>query len=145
MEKNEEYYEKLDKRSKEYKEYKKAFEEKNSVGLGDIVEKVTKATGIKKVVEAITDDCGCEERKERLNATRLKRRKPYRCFTEDEYNILTNFFEKGKVNLTGQDIDKMIEIEAGIYNKKYSGRPCTQCGREVHQIYDTLKLIYENY
>lgn len=38
-----------------------------SKGLGDTVEKITEATGIKKVVEALTDDCGCQERKEQLN------------------------------------------------------------------------------
>ena len=45
--------------------------EKKSKGLGDTIEKITKATGIKKVVEKIskvTDkDCGCNERKDTLN------------------------------------------------------------------------------
>lgn len=37
-------------------------------GLGDVVEKVTKATGIDKVVKAVAgDDCGCDERKKKLN------------------------------------------------------------------------------
>jgi hypothetical protein len=38
-----------------------------SKGLGDTVEKITKFTGIKKVVERVTDDCGCNERKDKLN------------------------------------------------------------------------------
>lgn len=42
-----------------------------SKGLGDTVEKITKATGIKSAVEfvaRVTDsDCGCDERKEKLN------------------------------------------------------------------------------
>lgn len=38
-----------------------------SKGLGDTVEKITKFTGIKKVVDRITDDCGCSKRKEKLN------------------------------------------------------------------------------
>ena len=42
-----------------------------SRGLGDTIEKITTITGIKKVVEAISEatgeDCGCEERKKRLN------------------------------------------------------------------------------
>jgi len=42
-----------------------------SEGLGDSVEKFTKATGIKKVVEKIAEktgkDCGCNKRKEKLN------------------------------------------------------------------------------
>ena len=46
-------------------------EKKKSKGLGDSIEKFTKATGIKKVVnkvaKAIGKDCGCNERKETLN------------------------------------------------------------------------------
>ena len=40
-------------------------------GLGDSIDKITKATGIKKVVEAVNKvtgkDCGCGKRKETLN------------------------------------------------------------------------------
>ena len=40
---------------------------KKPQGLGDVVEKVTEVTGIKAAVEALTDDCGCKERKAALN------------------------------------------------------------------------------
>jgi hypothetical protein len=41
-------------------------------GLGDVVAKVTKVTGIEKVVKVITEkvgieDCGCDKRREELN------------------------------------------------------------------------------
>ena len=40
-------------------------------GLGDKIESFTKATGIKKVVDAVSQGlnipCGCEQRKETLN------------------------------------------------------------------------------
>ena len=46
-------------------------EEKKSKGLGDTIEKITKATGIKKVVNTISKatnkDCGCNKRKDTLN------------------------------------------------------------------------------
>ena len=46
-------------------------EKNKSKGLGDTIEKITKATGIKKVVEKISKatnkDCGCTERKDKLN------------------------------------------------------------------------------
>ena len=49
----------------------KLSEFKRSRGLGDTIEKFTKATGIKKVVEKINKvtkkDCGCGERKDTLN------------------------------------------------------------------------------
>jgi len=42
-----------------------------SKGLGDTVEKITTATGIKKVVETVSKatgkDCGCGRRKDALN------------------------------------------------------------------------------
>jgi hypothetical protein len=46
-------------------------ESNKSKGLGDSIEKITKATGIKKVVETVNKvigkDCGCKDRKEFLN------------------------------------------------------------------------------
>ena len=41
-----------------------------SKGLGDSIEKITKATGIKALVEKYTrprGGCGCEKRKDKLN------------------------------------------------------------------------------
>ena len=42
-----------------------------SKGFGDTVEKITTATGIKKVVDIVANatgkDCGCKKRKEALN------------------------------------------------------------------------------
>lgn len=42
-----------------------------SKGLGDTIEKITTATGIKSVVEAVSkatgSDCGCSKRKDALN------------------------------------------------------------------------------
>ena len=44
---------------------------KKSTGLGDTIEKITKATGIKTIVDtdskATGKDCGCNKRKENLN------------------------------------------------------------------------------
>lgn len=46
-------------------------EQQKSKGLGDTIEKITTATGIKKVVktvsEAVGKDCGCNKRKDALN------------------------------------------------------------------------------
>ena len=46
-----------------------------SKGLGDTIEKVTTATGIKKAVttvsKAIGKDCGCKKRKEQANNPNL--------------------------------------------------------------------------
>jgi len=52
--------------------YKLYYMEKNkSKGLGDTVAKITKATGIKKVVDTVSNivkkDCGCTKRQNTLN------------------------------------------------------------------------------
>jgi len=52
--------------------YKLNYMEKNkSKGLGDTVAKITKATGIKKVVDTVSKatgkDCGCGKRQNTLN------------------------------------------------------------------------------
>ena len=69
--KDESYYEKLDKRTKEYKLFKEAQEkviEQQSKGAGDVVEGVLEATGIASAFKAVFgEDCGCEERKDALN------------------------------------------------------------------------------
>ena len=41
---------------------------KNSKGLGDTIDKITTVTQFKKLVnEVLGEDCGCSERKEKLN------------------------------------------------------------------------------
>jgi len=42
-----------------------------TVGLGDVFERFTKATGIKKLADKIPGGCGCKERKELLNGIRV--------------------------------------------------------------------------
>jgi hypothetical protein len=45
--------------------------ENKSKGLGDTIEKITKATGIKKIVDTVSNatgkDCGCDKRRDKLN------------------------------------------------------------------------------
>ena len=56
-----------DKRTKAYKEWLEKYENQSD-GVGDTVEKITEKTGIKKLVKMVVgDDCGCDERKEKLN------------------------------------------------------------------------------
>jgi hypothetical protein len=51
--------------------YKLYYMEKKSKGLGDSIEKFTKATGIKKVVDTVSKvtkkPCNCGKRKDTLN------------------------------------------------------------------------------
>lgn len=53
------------------KDYTRMQKNNRSKGFGDTVEKFTKATGIKQVVDTISKatgkDCGCSKRKDSLN------------------------------------------------------------------------------
>jgi len=81
-------------------------------GLGDTIEKVFKKTGIKKVIESMFDDCGCEERKELLNKIF-----PYAdCLTEDEYNYLKKWFNSGKTNIDHARRTELIKIYNRVLN-----------------------------
>ena len=90
---------KIDKRTKAYKEsqkkLQKAIDNKEAFverGLGDKVEEITTKTGIKKVVKKIFgDDCGCKERRDKLNQAVRLRFPVVRCFTEQQYNDWVDF------------------------------------------------------
>jgi|SRR6056300_1548222 hypothetical protein len=120
-----------DKRTKAYKEWKKNFDaeqENKSKGLGDDIEKITEATGIKKLVKFIAgEDCGCDARKEKLN--KIFRHNKLECLTEDEYDYLTEFFAKNKNVLNNEEIKKLYEISNRIFNKKNKPSSCSSCIR----------------
>ena len=140
MEKDENYYENLDKRTKEYKEWK-AKREAASEGVGDAVEKVLKATGVADVVKFIAgEDCGCDERKAKLNKL-LPFRNP-ECFTEAEYNWLTDFFDK-KISVIDRNTQmQLVDIYNRVFRKKERLSRCSSC---VRRLYQDLKRYYDSY
>ena len=144
MKKDLEYYEKLDKRTKEYKEWKANKEKEDETspsGLGDSIQKITKATGIADVVKFIAgEDCGCDERKEKLNE--LFPYKNPQCFTEDEYSWIGSFIERKPTKVTASEQRTMYSIYNRVFNSNKQTGNCTSC---VQEIYDTLKLYYEKY
>jgi hypothetical protein len=138
--KDENYYENLDKRTKEYKEWK-AKREAASEGVGDTVEKVLKATGVADVVKFIAgEDCGCDERKAKLNKL-LPFNNP-ECFTEAEYNWLTDFFDK-KVSVIDRNTQmQLVDIYNRVFRKKERLSRCSSC---VRRLYQDLKRYYDSY
>src|SRR5210317_2250956 len=58
-------------------------------GLGDTIEQITEATGIKAAVKAVFgEDCGCDARKEKLNKIFPYSRQP-ECLTQEEIDYLS--------------------------------------------------------
>ncbi len=92
------------------------------IGLGDVVESVTKATGIKKVVETLFDDCGCENRKEKLNKIRFQF-PVVRCFTEEQYNQWTEIKDKSKITRDDQ-INVIIPIYKHLFARQLKPMSC---------------------
>lgn len=142
-EENQEYYENLDKRTKEYKSYAewKESHDASSQGLGDSIEKITEATGIKAAVKFVAgEDCGCDKRKEALNKI-FSYNKP-ECLTEDEYNYLSEFYSKERNVIGGLEKQQLLLI----YNRVFrTNKRMTSCSACLRNIYDRLKEYFETY
>lgn len=142
-EENQEYYEKLDKRTKQYKAYKEWKEKREAApkGVGDTLEKVFEATGVADVVKFIAgEDCGCAERKDRLNKL-LPFRNP-ECFTEDEYMFLSDLFSKYVSAIDRNTQMKLVDIYNRVFHRKERMSRCSSC---VRRLYNDLKKYYDSY
>ena len=137
-----------DKRTKAYKEWKA---QQPSEGLGDVIEKITEATGIKTVVEKIFDltgkDCGCDKRKETLNKLFPSRFKA-RCLTEDEYNAYSEFKDVRTLRLTSSQVTFVCELHASVFNKRLWKPTCLNCGgtaKTLIGMIDKLDKVHKTY
>ena len=109
-----------------------------SKGLGDTVEKALKATGIDKIAKKVLgDDCGCEERKEKLN-----KMFPYsRQMTEDEIKIYEEVLPRTKGTISGQDQAIMVRLYNKVFN---TNKKPSSCGSCVKETLAKLKKVYQN-
>ena len=111
-----------------------------SKGLGDSLEKAFKATGIDKVAKKVLgDDCGCEERKNKLN--QMFPYKKVRQFTEDEIKIYEEVIERTKGTITGKDQTILIKLYNKVFNANKKPSSCSPCVRET---LSKLKKVYQN-
>ena len=118
---------------------------KKSVGLGDTIDKITKTTGIKAVVEKVSEltgwDCGCDARKETLN-----RLFPYvkpNCLIEEDFNYLTDLFSKVLNELTINQQYEIIALYERVFRVKLDNSNCASCWRdrleELRKVHNTHK------
>lgn len=116
-------------------------------GLGDTIEMVTEATGIKKAVEmfaaATGVDCGCDERKKKLNE--LFPYKHTECLEESEYNFLKDFY----VAFDGVKVEEkytrpLAEIHARVFNHKFDV-PCSCSPKTWKAWINDLRKVYDEY
>lgn len=114
---------------------------KKSKGLGDTVAKVTKATGIDKAVKFIAgEECGCEERKEKLN--KLFPYNQPECLKENEYNFLKEFFSIQRETVSYKQQLELIAISNRSLHTKLVPSSCSSC---VKELMENLKKLYDNY
>ena len=128
-----------DKRSKEYREWKKNHANA-SEGLGDTVEKITKATGIKKAVKFLAgEDCGCDERKEKLNE--IFRYKKPECLTEQEFDLIKMAIDTKKNRFTPDEQELFKNIYERIFKVKVECTPCSF----AKVVWKDLTAVYNQY
>jgi hypothetical protein len=114
---------------------------KQSKGLGDTIAKITEATGIDKLVKFIAgEDCGCDERKEKLNKL-FPYAKP-QCLTEDEFNTLDTYFKQNTNTLTSNEQRSLIAINNRVLNQRLTFSTCSSCLRDL---VSKLRIIHAEY
>lgn len=129
-----------DKRTKEWKQWKANFDNRPK-GLGDTIEKITEATGIKKAVQFIAgEDCGCDDRKKKLN--KLYRYNRTNCPTEAHFNFMRDFFSTRKTRVQKEEQEMIVQILNHTFNKNL--KP-TRCGSCVKGWVNELKKLYDTY
>ena len=115
-----------------------------SRGLGDDIAKITKATGIKAVVDKVSEvtgvPCGCDERQEKLNKWFPKSG----SLTQDEHEFLEYFFD----NYNGTKLKDARERDVlySIYNRvnKAKEKP-TSCSPCLKRIVENLRTKFDEY
>lgn len=103
---------------------------KKAEGLGDTVEQVLEATGIAKVAKFLMgEDCGCQERKEKLNAL-FPYNKP-ECLTEEEYNYLNETKVLLKESIRPTEQEEILNIYNRVFHVRREPTSCASCLREI--------------
>ena len=113
-------------------------------GLGDTIENVFQATGIDKVAKFILgEDCGCDERKAKLNNL-ISYRRNVNCLKEDEYLFLKVLYDNRTNQLTPKQQHTIKDIYLNVFNEKLDNSNCSSCWRtilsDLRKVYDTYEV-----
>jgi len=99
-------------------------------GLGDTIEQITEATGIKKAVKMFSEatgiDCGCDNRKETLNKL-FSYNKNINCLNETDYNSLTKYLNAKQTSLNAIEQQQISDIYYNVFNYRLQISSCTSC------------------
>ena len=112
-----------------------------SKGLGDTVGKVLEVTGIAKVAKwLLGEDCGCDERKEKLN--KMFRYKKILCLTEQEHERLKLWFDKNTSVVRPSEQKMLFEIHSRIFQVRNELTSCASC---VTERVNDLRKVFNEY
>jgi hypothetical protein len=121
----------------EYEEIKKGYQDKNIIGAGDVIETITKYTGIKKVVELVSgEECGCDERKKKFNERKSWKRKNINCITKEDYKWTVDNNIKKKSKWKREEIVRLVNIYNHVFKTKIKPTSCSSCVKSY-----TTKLL----
>ena len=119
-----------------------ARKKKQAEGLGDTVENILEVTGVAKVAKWILgEDCGCEERKQKLNE--LWRYTKPECLTEDEYKYLDDFYTNLKSSVSPNQQRELLKIYNRVFKQRMQPTSCGSCVREIVNKLNKLYAIYK--
>jgi hypothetical protein len=121
---------------------RKKHKDKQIKGLGDTLEEMTKKLGVDKIAKMVLgDNCGCEERKKKLNQM-FPNFKNIRQFTKDEIKIYDEVIPT--INKNGRVTPNEKKIVNVLYKAVFDQEPqwksCSPCNK---RIMSNLKKVYE--
>ena len=105
-------------------------------GLGDLVEAVTEATGIKALMP---DDCGCDERKKKLNDLFPFGKRIIQCATDEQKAYLEALFVKEPTQLSFSQQRELMAIYLYCFGINLEQSQCPSCWRSY--LNDLKRLI----
>ena len=123
---------------------------KDAEGLGDPIEAITEATGIKAAVDKFHEltgkDCGCNERKEYLNK---KFNYNVHCFAASEYEWFTAFLQRRidqPKKVDNLDVFELCRLYERIFRDRCSiCRGCPSGWSRTMEVIKHLTNVYESY
>ena len=115
-------------------------------GLGDTIEQITTKTGIKKIVELFVngEDCGCDERKKKLNKLFSYKLKA-RCLTEEEYNEWAELKSNIGLPLKKEQKEYIINKYASVFNVPVYIPQENNDTKPLLRMIDNIDKVYEVY
>lgn len=124
---------------------------KPSQGLGDTIEKVLDSpilkpitTAAKKLLFKDGEDCGCKERKVKLNQLFKYKLKP-RCLTEQEHKEWGQFTKTLTLKIDDKQIKYICKLYSEVMSRQYF-EPCRNCSpKPLIYMIDNLNVVYDSY